>query len=237
MKLHIGTSGFSYQHWRGIFYPDTLPEDQWLEFYARRFDGVEINSSFYHLPFESVIKAWYRRTPGTFTFVLKGSRFVTHRKRLKDCRDSVDLFYRRARLLKDKLAAVLWQLPPRFKVNRRRLATFLGWLPPTPRAVIEFRDPSWFCNDAIALLEKHRAGCCVHDMPASQCPDIVTGGMVYLRFHGTAGHYSGSYSTAALRARANWVRSTHAAAVFAFFNNDADGAAVTNAQTLRRLLM
>ncbi|MCX7590334.1 MAG: DUF72 domain-containing protein, partial [Kiritimatiellae bacterium] len=157
MKTIVGTSGFSYSHWKGKFYPEDVPRDGWLEFYARRFNGVEINSSFYHLPFENVLRSWHRRTPEDFVFVLKGSRFVTHRCRLRNCKEPLQLFYRRVALLGKKVGAVLWQLPPGLQVDPQLLHNFLGSLPKRPSCVIEFRNPSWYREEIFALLEKHGA--------------------------------------------------------------------------------
>jgi uncharacterized protein YecE (DUF72 family) len=236
VKIHVGTSGFSYQHWKEIFYPSGVPQRQWLEFYAQNFDCVEINSSFYRLPRESVVESWQRRTPKTFTFVMKGSRAVTHISRLKDCRESVELFYESIRPLKRKIGAVLWQLPPGLKQDRALLESFLNLLPARPNPVLEFRNPSWFTEDVYALMRTKRTVFCMHDMRSSGCPDVVTAPIIYLRFHGPTGRYRGGYPDRMLKDRATWIQASGASEVYAFFNNDSEGHAVKNATTLRRML-
>ena len=236
MRIHIGTSGFSYLHWKGVFYPEKLPQRSWLEFYATRFRAVEINSSFYHLPRESVLESWYRRTPEGFTFVLKGSRTVTHIRRIKDCRDSVELFYERAFLLREKLGAVLWQLPPGLSADCGLLREFLRMLPARPTPVVEFRNPSWYAEDVYKTLADSGAAFCIHDIARCRSPDLVTAPVAYLRFHGTSGRYSGGYPDEHLRDRAEWIARTGIGEVYAFFNNDVQGHAVRDALTLLRLL-
>ncbi len=234
--IHIGTSGFSYPEWKGLFYPETLPQREWLEYYSSRFDCVEINSSFYHLPKESVVESWNSRVPQDFRFVFKGSRTVTHLKRLKECRESVDLFYERLSPAAGKCAAVLWQLPPGFHLDLERLKVFLGWLPDTPPAVVEFRHASWYAEEIFQLLGDRKAVFCIQDMPDIPCPDRVTGGMLYLRFHGPTGQYGGNYAHSFLRSRAKWIVENAVKEGYAFFNNDIGGWAVQNAMTLRRML-
>lgn len=234
--IRVGTSGFSYQHWSGVFYPTDIPQRQWLEFYSEHFNCVEINSSFYHLPSEATVVSWRERTPEKFLFVLKGSRYVSHLKRLRDCEEAVNIFYERARFLKEKLGPVLWQLPPRFDVDTDLLASFLNLLPQEPTPVLEFRDPRWFVQEVYSLLEEKKAVLCVHDMPKSRCPQIVIGPLLYLRFHGLGGSYGGNYPDEILRENAGWAKHTRARDIYAFFNNDIGGHAVHNALTLRDFL-
>ncbi len=236
MKLYIGTSGFSYAHWKGIFYPSELSPRAWLEFYASQFNTVEINSTFYHLPRPSVLTAWYHRTPAEFTFVLKGSRVVTHRQRLKDCRTSVERFYERALLLREKLGAVLWQLPPGLACNCSLLEEFLSTLPTGPLAVLEFRHQSWYRDDVYTVLRTYHSVLCIHDIAHGQSPDVVISPTVYLRFHGTSGRYRGGYSHGQLSERTDWILGSGVTTVYAFFNNDIEGHAVRDAVALRNLL-
>jgi uncharacterized protein YecE (DUF72 family) len=234
--IRVGTSGFSYQHWRGVFYPEDIPQRRWLEFYAEHFDCVEINSSFYHLPDKATLISWRKRTPEKFLFILKGSRYVSHIKRLQDCADAVKLFYERAQLLEEKLGPVLWQLPPRFGVDPARLESFLSLLPTNTLPVLEFRDPGWFVQQIYQLLEARRAALCVHDMPKCNCPEIIIGPLLYLRFHGVGSKYSGNYNNETLRRYADWAGKSGARHIYAFFNNDSQGYAVGNAITLREML-
>jgi len=143
-RIHIGTSGWSYDHWVGPFYPDGLSGDEFLGHYAKSFRTVEINNSFYHMPEKKTLRRWARTVPDNFMFSLKASRYITHMKRLKDPRKPVSKFLKTAEALGDKLGPVLFQLPPKWRVNRERLESFLESLPGGHRYAFELRDPSWF---------------------------------------------------------------------------------------------
>jgi uncharacterized protein YecE (DUF72 family) len=144
--VSIGTSGFTYPHWRGVFYPEKLPQSKWLEYYAEFLPSLELNVTFYRLPAESAFESWYRRTPHHFTFALKGSRFITHVKRLKDPQEPLTLFFARSKKLKQKHRVTLWQFPPGFKVNKERIEKFVQSLREHSECLhaFEFRDQSWF---------------------------------------------------------------------------------------------
>jgi len=163
----IGTSGYHYPHWwNGVFFPSDLPQRKWLEFYAEYFDTVELNVSFYRLPKKEVFEGWYKRTPKRFSFAVKGSRFITHIKRLKDCRELLSLLLDHASPLKEKLGVVLWQLPPRFRFQEERLEEFCVLLSTLPRSkrlrhAFEFRDESWFCREAFRILEEFNFAFCI----------------------------------------------------------------------------
>lgn len=234
-RLYIGTSGYQYDHWRGVFYPAKLPRSQWLNFYARHFQTVEINNTFYRLPAPPVFDAWRTAAPAGFTYALKFSRYGSHRKKLKDPRQPVRLFMDRARRLGPRLGPILVQLPPHWGVNRERLDAFLHVTSRHVRWAFEFRDPSWLCPPIFEVLARHGAALCWHDMLPDH-PDCLTAGFTYLRFHGR--HYGGSYSAAQLRAQARRIRARLARGVdvYAYFNNDAEGYAVRNALDLRRYL-
>jgi uncharacterized protein YecE (DUF72 family) len=146
------------------------------------------------------------------------------------------LFYDRARCLGEKLGPVLWQLPPRFKMDPARLEAFLELLPAKPAPVLEFRDAGWFVPEVYHLLEAKGAAICVHDMPVCNCPQIVIGKLLYLRFHGTSGKYSGCYDGKTFAKYADWAGKSGARDIYAFFNNDSHGYAVDNAITLRKML-
>ncbi len=163
----IGTSGYHYPHWwNGVFFPSDLPQRKWLEFYAEYFDTVELNVSFYRLPKKEVFEGWYKRTPKRFSFAVKGSRFITHIKRLKDCREPLSLLLDHASPLKEKFGVVLWQLPPRFRFQEERLEEFCVLLSTLPRSkrlrhAFEFRDESWFCREAFRILEEFNFAFCI----------------------------------------------------------------------------
>jgi uncharacterized protein YecE (DUF72 family) len=238
MGIRIGCSGWQYRHWRGNFYPDDLPQKRWLEHYARVFDTVEINNSFYRLPEEATFASWAARVPAPFTFAVKASRFLTHMKKLKDPEEPVQRFFSRARALGPHLGPVLYQLPPGFKLDRARLEHFLQVIPRGPRHVVEFRDPTWYVDDVYALLGRHGVALCLHDMPGSATERVRVGRFVYVRFHGAQGRYDGSYPDDRLARWAGWLEEQAAAGadVYAYFNNDMGGHAPRNALTLRRML-
>src|SRR5437762_7486273 len=203
-RLRAGCSGWQYKHWRGDFYPADLAQSRWLEYYAHRFDTVEINNSFYRLPESATSLTWRARAPRDFVYAVKASRFLTHMKKLKDPEDPLDLFFSRAVCLGAALGPVLYQLPPRWPVNLERLQTFLRALPRGKRHAVEFREPSWYAEPVLALLRKHRVALCLHDMQGSASGRRAVGPFVYVRFHGTQ-KYSGSYDETALAEWADWL--------------------------------
>jgi uncharacterized protein YecE (DUF72 family) len=234
-KLAVGTSGYQYDHWRGVFYPEGLPKDQWFAHYAEHFDTVEINNTFYHLPRAKTFDDWRRKAPGSFCYALKFSRYATHLKKLKDPEASVGLFMERAKRLGATLGPILVQLPPHWRADVDRLAAFLEAVPGDQRWAVEFRDPSWLCEAIYAVLRHHHAALCIHDLIPAH-PRRLTADWVYLRFHG-AGN-GGDYSRQALAGAAQRIKRHLAEGrdVFAYFNNDAYGYAVSNAADLRRYL-
>ena len=236
-KAHIGTSGFTYDHWREVFYPPQVKQREWLEYYCRHFDTVEINASYYHMPRPNVCESWRRRSPAGFCFVMKLNGSITHRRRLVDCGEALEMFVGAAGRLGQKLGPLLVQLPPRFRADAARLAAFLDICPAEHRWAVEFRDESWLCEEVYDVLRAHNAALVVHDLIADH-PRVVTADWVYLRFHGPARKYAGCYTDAMLRDAAARVRDRLAAGrdVFAYFNNDVAGHAVANAKTLKRLL-
>ncbi|MHC4982850.1 MAG: DUF72 domain-containing protein [Planctomycetota bacterium] len=234
-QARIGTSGFTYQHWRDVFYPDGVPQRRWLEYYSEHFETVEINSTYYHMPRPNVCESWQERTPKDFSFVLKLNRFITHRKRLVDCGDLLDSFLAAAGRLGRKLGPMLVQLPPRFPAEPKRLDGFLAICPKKRRWAVEFRDPSWLCEEVYEVLRNHGAALVVHDLIRDH-PRVTTAEWVYLRYHGPGGRYRGCYPKQKLRAEADQIRRYLQAGlgVYAYFNNDVEGHAVHNAADLKR---
>jgi uncharacterized protein YecE (DUF72 family) len=233
----VGCSGWQYRHWGGDFYPLGLPQRQWLEYYSRHFDTVEINNSFYRLPDESVFTQWRARVPGRFVFAVKASRFLTHMKKLKDPDGPVEHLFSRARELRTKLGPVLYQLPRQMVKNVDRLQRFLAALPDPARIkhAIEFRDPSWYDEDVFRALRERNVALCLHDMAGSTSPRMMTAKFVYVRFHGASGTYSGGYSKDNLASWADWLAGNRASA-FVYFNNDIGGHAPRDAKQLREML-
>jgi uncharacterized protein YecE (DUF72 family) len=210
-----------------------------FDFYAQHFDTVEINNSFYHLPSAKTFDNWRESSPPKFLFAVKGSRFITHMKKLKDPRPSSEKFFDVADRLGRKLGPILFQLPPRWKVNVERLAEFLESLPQRHKYVIEIRDESWLVPEVYALLRRHKTAFCIHDFADMKVPEEITANFTYIRFHGpTSAKYFGSYSSEQLREWAKRIEdwSQRLSAIYVYFNNDPGGEAVRNALELKRLV-
>ena len=243
-NLFIGTSGYNYPHWwNGIFYPRDLPQRRWLEFYAKHLDSVELNVSFYRLPKKETFEGWYHRTPHGFLFAVKGSRYITHIKRLKECRESLSLFLDHAGSLKEKLGMILWQLPPRFRFQKERLEEFCVLLSTLPRSkglrhAFEFRDASWLSMEMLRVLEEFNFTFCMAHGSTLPFLEGITSDSVYLRLHGGEVLYGSNYSDQELRGWAQKIRGWRdkGKSVFVYLNNDAYGFAVKNALALKRLL-
>jgi uncharacterized protein YecE (DUF72 family) len=243
-KIYVGTSGYSYPHWSdGVFYPKGLTQNKWLQYYAQFFNSVELNVSFYRLPSKKTFEGWRKKTPKNFYFVVKGSRFITHIKKLNDCRDSLRIFFENASGLKGKLAAVLWQMPPGLKKDKQRLENFLKLLkdkryPPKLIHAFEFRHRSWFGEDICSLLRRYKMALCVAHSERWPVVKKVTSDSVYLRFHGGRALYGSNYSEEELKEWAGFASSClkKGKDLFAFFNNDAYGFAVKNALRFKELV-
>lgn len=237
-SLYVGTSGWNYTHWRGLFYPEILPKKKWLGFYSESFRSVEINNSFYVLPGEKSVRVWQKQSPDDFLFSVKASRYITHMKKLKDPEEPVRNFLNRMKALDDKLGPVLFQLPPKWKCNLDRLAAFLNQLPDEGRYTFEFRENSWWNERVLDLLEKKNAAFCIFELAGQQTPKWVTADFVYIRLHGPGGAYEGLYNRKALAgwagAISNWKR--QGKTVFCYFDNDEAAYAVQNAGTLIEML-
>jgi len=233
-RIRVGTSGWQYPHWRGAFYPKSLPREQWLEWYARTFDCVEVNASFYRLPETRHLEAWRDAVPAHFRFALKAPRSITHFKKLKNCEQALGDFLGRVEVLGERLGPILFQLPPRWRYNPARLEAFLAALPHAPDCAFEFRDPSWHCDEVAAALREHGAGLCIYDLEGVTSPDEATSRLVYVRLHGPRSAYSGSYRAHALRGWAGralgWRRDGRAA--YLFFDNDERAFAARNARRM-----
>ena len=235
-SIHIGTSGWHYPHWKHRFYPGDLPSSAWLGYYARRLDSVEINSTFYRLPEESTVEKWRQQATAGFTFSVKAPRAITHHKKLKQCGPLTAEFLERLSPLDDKLGVVLFQLPPRWHCNTGRLEAFLGNLPPGPDYAFEFRDPSWHNEEVYTLLREANAAFCLYELGDTETPLVTTAGFVYVRLHGPAGPYAGSYAPAAVRRWARRLRRWQGEGkeCWLFFDNDQNAHAVKNALALQR---
>ena len=237
--IRIGTSGFHYKHWKGAFYPPKMPAAAMLNFYTQHFDTVELNNSFYRLPPASALDCWRDTTPANFVFAVKASRFITHNKKLKDPENAVDNLLPRAARLGKKLGPVLFQLPPKWRVNSERLRDLLLILPREIRYAFEFRELSWITPEICAILREFGAAFCIYELAGYHSPISVTADFAYVRLHGPQrGKYQGSYSEPRL---AQWARQIESwakelEAIYLYFDNDQAGYAARNALQLRELV-
>jgi uncharacterized protein YecE (DUF72 family) len=239
-EIRIGTSGYSYKHWRGTYYPQDLKPSEWLKFYMRDFDTVELNNTFYHLPSEAAFDNWRKAAPQRFLFAVKGSRFLTHRIKLKEPERGLANFLPRAERLRAKLGPILWQLPPGWNANVERLDSFLNLLPRKHRYAFELRNESWMTDEVYSILRKHNAAFCIYELAGYQSPVEITGDWTYIRLHGpTRFKYSGSYSDEQLAGWADRIRewSKTMKAIFVYLDNDDSAFAVKNALTLKKMTL
>lgn len=252
-RAWIGTSGFSYDHWRGVFYPEGLPQKDWFDHYRQHFPTVELNATFYRLPKASTFEKWARESPEDYAFVLKGSRYLSHTKRLTEPEEPVHRFFDLARPLGSRLHAVLWQLPPQAKAEPERLRRVLEVLAdeaPGVRQAFEFRHTSWFTDEVFGLLRDAGAAPVVTDAPIQALPPnkgprrddlpVVrvpeTADFVYVRRHGPGRMYADGYPDKDVRTDAEWVRqwTDEGRDVYVYYNNDWQGHAVRDAERLTR---
>jgi uncharacterized protein YecE (DUF72 family) len=236
--IHVGTSGWHYDHWKGSFYPQDMTAARMLSYYAERFRSVEINNTFYSLPAGKTLDNWSGTVPAGFLFAVKASRYITHMKKLKDPREAVQTFFDRVAALGRHLGPVLFQLPPRWRCNPSRLEEFLGALPSEYRYAFEFRDHSWFGREIYGLLREAGAAFCIYDLAGTLSPREVTADFVYIRLHGPGEAYQGSYDTRSLAgwagALSTW--SDQGRDIFCYFDNDQEGFAAHNALELQAML-
>lgn len=235
--VHVGTSGWTYDDWSGPFYPADVTGAERLSHYATQFDTVEVNATFYRLPFAGMITGWNRRLPFDFHLVLKGPRSVTHLRKLTDCGDALSRFFDRVSAL-ETLKVILWQLPPSLHRDIDRLDAFLTGLRGGVRHAVEFRRASWWDDEVIRVLERHRAAFVSVSHPRLPDDLVASTGLLYLRFHGLGKRlYDYDYSQKELAAWAAKVKPLLADhEVYAFFNNDIAAQAPANAAQFRRLL-
>jgi len=239
LDKYLGCSGFYYWHWRKLFYPAELPTNKWLEYYAKHFNALEINASFYRWPRESTLRNWVRKTPESFKLVLKANREITHLKRFRDTEQAVQRFYKLAGVLEDKLAGILFQLPPSIHKDMGFLHSMLSQLNPEYKNFIEFRHKSWFCEEVYKEMGKKNACFCSVSAPKRLgIPEevIKTTSDVYVRFHGVERWYRYDYSEHELQSWAKKIKDAKPKTVYAFFNNDFNASAPRNCLKLKELL-
>jgi len=236
-KYFIGTSGWSYEHWIGSFYPKNLPKTNWLDFYTKTFETVEVNYSFYHWPSEKTMERWHSTVPKAFKFTLKAPRTITHIKKLLNVKKDVGRFINLMSILKKNFGCCLYQLPPQVKctpANTKKLEHFLSLLDYKKKNVIEFRHKSWWNEKVYNLLEKYKAIFCVVSGLGMPTDIVKTSNVFYFRFHGN--RYMTRYTKRELKKYAASIKDLKCKEVYAYFNNDAFAFAVKNAITLKELL-
>jgi uncharacterized protein YecE (DUF72 family) len=237
-SVHIGTSGWSYKAWEKDFYPVDVLQKQHFEFYSSQFDTVEINATFYRLPSEGMVRGWRDKAPGGFVFAVKGSRFITHNKKLTNLDGALDKFLERIEPMHQRIGVLLWQLPPILHKDVPRLEAFLRLLPKSYTHAVEFRHDSWLDDEIFDLLRRY---CAAHVSLSSQRMPrdlTVTSNVVYIRFHGLEGGAGHDYTRAELKPWAAHIRAQCRAGreVFAYFNNDVNVRAPLNAKMLSELV-
>ena len=218
MEFHVGTSGYSYKEWKGIFYPEDLPASGMLTFYAERLSPVEINNTFYRMPREEVVASWAEQTGENFLFVIKASRRITHFSRLKNTEELVGYIEKNLAQLGTRLGCVLLQLPPNMAKNKERLATFLETWPKSMRAVFEFRHASWFDDEVYELLKQHHVALAVADNEDGEFPAITpTADFGYIRLRRE------TYTDDQLKERISKIEEQPWDRVYVFFKHEDDG--------------
>lgn len=240
MTIHIGTSGWSYDHWQGVLYPHQLPPRKRLDYYIQRYQTVEVNSTYYRWPKDATFTTWQQRLPEGFRMTVKAPRGLTHSTRLYAPERWLGRISSGLHCLGDRLGILLVQLSPQFGYDYARLSYFLEQMPPWIKVAVEFRHPSWHIEQVFELLEQKGAAYCVMSGANLPCILRATASFVYVRLHGPDPNYlyGGSYSDDDLHWWASrlWEWEKQGRSVFVYFNNDGDGNAVRNADKLKAFL-
>ncbi|MCS7234068.1 MAG: DUF72 domain-containing protein [Synergistetes bacterium] len=236
--LYIGTSGWFYRGWKGLYYPEDLPPNEWFKFYAKDFNTVEINSTFYRGAKKANLRKWKREVPSNFLFTLKAFRVITHIKRLRDSCEDLEAFLKEAQGLEENLGPILFQLPPSLKCSAELLRSFLDCLPQDFKFAFEFREESWFNSKEIEDLLREK-NCAFVIVSAPNLPEIVkvTADWAYIRFHGKTAWYNYLYSEEEIESWALKIKeiAKNVKNIFVYFNNDTKAYAIKNAKLLRDL--
>jgi uncharacterized protein YecE (DUF72 family) len=237
-SIYIGTSGWKYKHWDGVFYPEDLKKTSQLPYYYGIFNTVELNNSFYRQPAAAQFESWKDTVPSDFIFAVKANRFFTHLKKLKVTAEDITALLDKTSHLAEKLGPILFQLPPGWNINTERLESFLSLLPKNYRYTFEFRNQSWYTEEVYELLAKYNCAFCSYDLAGHLSPLAVTADFVYLRLHGPGNKYQGSYTEADLIKWANFAMQHQGEGkdVFIYFDNDQAGYAAFNAQRIKLII-
>jgi uncharacterized protein YecE (DUF72 family) len=235
----IGTSGWTYGHWKGRFYPSDIPQKKWFDYYASLFSSVEINATFYRTFKDETYLNWKQRAPLGFGYVLKVPKLITHLKFLIDVEQEIKAFYRSCALLDDKFEMVLLQVAPNMPNDLKRLQTALAAFPDPTKVAVEFRRPEWYSPETLGVLQEFNATICNVDSPGHKITGHLTSTRAYLRLHGRGHWYAYNYSDLELEEIA-WLAQSlvqkGARRVYVYFNNDFEAYAPANALALKRLL-
>jgi len=237
--FYVGTSGWTYDHWKGCFYPEGFPKSRWFDFYSSHFPAVEINATFYRTFRDQTYLNWKERAPQGFGYVLKAPRLITHRKYLQGVEEDIRDFCRSCALLEDRLEMILLQVAPGTPHDLERLRKALLAFPDPGRVAVEFRNPYWFNQETESLLQTVGATFCNVDSPRQKLTEVLTSNRAYLRLHGRLHWYSHNYSKDELQEIAGMARemvSRGANRVYIFFNNDFEGYAPANALDFLKML-
>ncbi len=230
MRVLTGTSGYSYKEWKGLFYPEDLPADGMLRYYAERLSAVEINNTFYRMPKAEILSRWAEQVPDRFRFALKASQQITHRQRLKESAEAVAYFFRVAATLGDRLGPVLFQLPPNFRKDLPRLTSFLEVLPPASRCAFEFRHESWFSDEVFDALKARGCALCLAEDEELATPFVATAGWGYLRLRRQ------DYGEQDLAERAARLSAQPWEEAYVFFKHEEGGKGPALAEQMTRIL-
>lgn len=235
-ELMIGTAGFDNPGWKLIFYPEDLPRSDWFAYYCEYFPMFEINASFYKFPTESSMKAWYQKSPADFNFIVKAPRLITHFKKFTDCKREISEFYDACQNgLKEKLYAVLFQLPPGYSFSKERLELVKNSLSPGFRNIIEFRHTSWWIPEVYQALESMKITFCGVSYPNLPAEVIKTGAFGYYRLHGTPKLFYSGYETAELNRIYNEIVLQGFEEMAVCFNNTASERGILDAMTFQNV--
>lgn len=237
MNLRIGCSGFHYKEWKGKFYPDKLPQTKWFGYYSEHFNTLELNVTFYRFPRVEYLQSWYNKSPADFDFTVKAPRLITHYKKFKDCERLLGDFYSSIQEgLKEKLDAVLFQMPPQLGYDEETLELIIDSLDTSFTNVVEFRHESWWKQEVYDALAKKNICFCGESYPKLPTDAIVNTDVAYYRFHGVPRLYKSSYKHATLEEIANTIAASKATKAYMLFNNTWGMSAINNARYLQQYI-
>lgn len=239
MKWYIGCSGFHYKEWKGSFYPDTLSQREWFNYYTKQFNSLELNVTFYRFPQLTTLKGWFEKSPAQFLFSVKAPRLITHYKEFNGTGKLLEDFYTTIlEGLREKLGAVLFQLPPKAIFTKEYLRRIIQNMNSSFNNVIEFRHPSWWQREVIETLTDHNITFCSISYPGLPDETIVNNSLLYYRFHGTPLLYKSAYKDEKLKQIiADINKQKFARNIFLYFNNTASAAALKNAFYIQDLIV